>query len=226
MAEMVSVTSGPTIGDVASDEHRAAVGKSAHKSAMLRIAKVVCQTGEYVCLIRDLSELGIGLSFLHEAPSEPRIILQLTNGLTYPLERVWAGKRQAGYRFGSEISLDEFLHEESPFENRPIRLDITAEARITDGRAITRVKLIDISREGAKFESDAAHPEQRLVSFEALGLPQRLGQVRWQEDTTFGMQFQHPLEIQELATMAMRSQPFDTPLADRLGGALAKARAA
>ena len=202
--------------------HRAAT----RKSAMLRTAKVVCQTGEYVCLVRDLSELGIGLSFLHEAPTEPRIILQMTNGLTYPLERVWAGKKQAGYRFGSEISPDEFMHEESPFDSRPIRLEIAADARITDGRIITRVRLIDISRDGAKFESESTHPEGRLVSFEALGLPQRLGQIRWQNKKQFGMQFQHPLAIQELATMALRLQPYDTPKDDRLGSALAKVRAA
>lgn len=217
MAKTVSLIEGE-----AGAEHRTA----RRKSAMLRTAKVVCQSGEYVCLIRDLSEIGIGLSFLHEAPSEPRIILQLTNGLTYPLERVWSGKRQAGYRFGSEISLDEFIHEESPFENRPIRLEIAAEARLTDGRMVTRVRLMDISREGAKFESDGTHPEQRLISFEALGLPQRLGQIRWQNGTTFGLQFQHPLEIQELATMAVRLQPFDVRVQDRLSGALAKARAA
>ena len=203
-------------------EHRAA----ARKSAMLRTAKVICQAGEYVCLIRDISELGVGLSFLHEAPPEPRIILQLTNGLTYPLERVWSGKRQAGYRFGSEISLDEFLHEESPFANRPIRLEISAQGRITDGRTITRIGLIDISREGAKFESDGIHPEGRLVSFEALGLPQRLGQIRWQSGKQFGMQFQHPLEIRELATMTVRSQPMDAVPVDRLGGSLDKVRAA
>ncbi|QUL37131.1 PilZ domain-containing protein [Erythrobacter sp. JK5] len=196
------------------------------KSAMLRIAKVVCEAGEYVCLIRDLSELGIGLSFLHEAPPEPRIILQTTNGLTYPLERVWAGKRQAGYRFGSEISLNDFLHEESPYENRPIRLEIAAQARITDGRTITRVRLLDISREGAKFESEGLHPQDRLVSFEALGLPQRLGQVRWQTGTQFGMQFQHPLTIEELAVTAIRLQPFDPRLPDRLAGALENSRAA
>lgn len=222
MAETATARTAIGAEEATGAEHRAAQ----RKSAMLRIAKVVCHTGEYVCLIRDLSELGIGLSFLHEAPPEPRIILQLTNGLTYPLERVWAGKRQAGYRFGSEISLEEFLREESPFESRPVRLDITADARITDGRTITRVRLIDISREGAKFESDGIHPEKRLVSFEALGLPQRLGQIRWQNGKQFGMRFQHPLEIQELATMAVRSQPLDAPTADRLYGALDKVRAA
>lgn len=213
--------------DTIADDTKAADGRAAaRKSAMLRIAKAVCQTGEYVCLIRDISELGIGLHFLHDAPPEERIILQLTNGLTYPIERVWAGKRQAGYRFGSEISLDEFLNEESPFENRPIRLEIPAEARITDGRLITKVQLVDISREGAKIESDGIHPEGRLISFEALGLPQRLGEVRWQDGKTFGMQFQHPLEIRELAEMALRLQPYDAPKSDRLDGALANSRAA
>lgn len=198
----------------------------ARKSVMLRTAKVVCESGEYVCLIRDLSELGIGLSFLHDAPPDARIILQLTNGLTYPIERVWAGKRQAGYRFGSEISLNEFLHEESPFDNRPVRLELSAEARITDGRAITRVHLLDISREGAKFESDGIHPQNRLISFDALGLPQRLGQIRWNEDKHFGIQFQHPLSIKELAAVSLRLQPFDQTAPDPLGIGLAKSRAA
>ena len=46
-------------------------------SMMLRCAKVICQTGEYVAIIRDVSELGVGLSFLHRAPLEPRILLEL-----------------------------------------------------------------------------------------------------------------------------------------------------
>lgn len=196
------------------------------KSALLRTAKVVCETGEYICLIRDASQLGLGLSYLHDAPPDPRIILQLTNGLTYPIERVWAGKRQAGYRFGTEISLQEFLHEESPFDDRPVRLEIKADARVTDGRAITRVRLLDISREGAKFESEAAHPQHRLLSFDALGLPQRLGEIRWQDGRIFGIRFQHPLLIKELAATAFRLQPFHASGPDPLGGGLARAAAA
>ena len=64
------------------------------------------------------------------------------------------------------------------------------------------------------------------MSFEALGLPQRLGQIRWQNGKQFGMRFQHPLEIKELATMAVRSQPFASTPPDRLDGALNKVRAA
>ena len=74
-------------------------------------AKVICQTGEYLCVVRDVSVLGAGLVFMHAVPPEPRILLQMANGLTYPIERVWIGKRQAGYRFGCEVTLDEFTEE-------------------------------------------------------------------------------------------------------------------
>ena len=85
--------------------------RQAHRaSLMLRRAKLVCQSGEYLTLIRDVSQDGIGLGFLHDVPPEPRTILQLANGMTYPVERVWAKSRQAGYRFGCTIALDEFLH--------------------------------------------------------------------------------------------------------------------
>ena len=80
-------------------------------SLLLRRAKLVCQTGEYLCLIRDVSELGVGLGFLHDVPPEPRTLLQLANDRTYPIERVWTGQRQAGYRFGGSVTLEEFLRE-------------------------------------------------------------------------------------------------------------------
>lgn len=182
---------------------------SARKSMMLRTAKVVCQTGEYVCLIRDISEGAISLSFLHEAPREDRIILQLTNGHTYPILRIWSVKRQAGYNFSSDVALAHFFRIESGFEHRPIRLNIAAQGRITDGRALSHVQLLDISCGGAKLESETTLPVDRLISFDALGLPQRLGQVRWQSEHRYGLQFQHPLSIRELATMALRSQPYD-----------------
>ena len=90
-------------------------------ATMLRHAKLVCQSGEYLCRIRDVSALGVGLTFHHEVPPEPRIILQLANNLTYPIERVWLGKRQAGYRFGSDLSVSEFFAEQSGVEPRALR---------------------------------------------------------------------------------------------------------
>ena len=200
------------------------------KSLMLRSAKVVCHSGEYICLIRDVSELGTSLSFLHDAPPEPRIILALTNGLTFPIERIWAGKRQAGYRFASPVSLDEFLHENTPFALRPIRLNLEASARIIDGRFSHTARLLDLSCHGAKIECDGVIQKSRLIGFQAEGMTQQLGEIVWCDEASvpfrYGLQFQHPIELKSLAETALRLQPFGAPERDDLGKALGKASAA
>lgn len=209
-----------------SDQESQNIHGDARKAQMLRTAKVVCETGEYLCLIRELSQIGLSLKFLHEAPGDHRLILQLTNGLTYPIERVWTGRQQAGYRFASEIDPAEFVSEATPHEVRPVRLSLSAPAIITDGRVVTNVTLKDLSREGAQFESDAAHPVGTLVSFEVFGLPQRLGEVRWKNDELYGMRFQHPLTLQQLADAALDLQPLVVAPGNRVIDALRKSYAA
>ena len=193
---------------------------------MLRRAKLVCESGEYVCLIRDVSELGVGLGFMHSVPPEPRVLLQLANDLTYPVERIWTGKRQAGYRFGGEITVNSFLREQSPHQTRPLRLSIPGTVRIDEGRKHTDARLIDISCEGAKIASPAEYEQNRLLSFHLEGLPVQLAQVRWSEGGRHGLRFQHPLETEELALCALHLQPFGRGRSSGFTRLLAKARAA
>ncbi|MDY7098210.1 MAG: PilZ domain-containing protein [Pseudomonadota bacterium] len=212
--------------DASNSMTRTQTHASARPSLMLRSAKVVCQTGQYACVIRDVSKLGTSIAFLHEVPPEPRILLSLGNGLIYPIERVWAGKRQAGYRFANELELTEFIHESAPFEARPVRLEIKTTARLIDGRDHHHVKLLDISTHGAKFESGSKHAEQRLIGFQVQGMAQQLGKVVWQSDEVFGLQFQQPIALQELALAALRLQPYDAPIKGGFSEALSNARAA
>lgn len=197
---------------------------------LLRSAKVVCQTGEYPCLIRQASELGIVLKFLHPCPSEPRIILQLTNELTYPLERLWTSQSEAGYRFGSDISIEEFLYETSTFEHRPVRLNVTTTAKIIDGRNTYDVHLADLSREGAGLAFAPTlrdvHLAARLVSLRIDGLGEQLAEIAWQDNLTAGLRFLHPLSLQQLADVALSLHPLVMPAPDRMTAALANARAA
>ena len=189
-------------------------------------AKVVCQTGEYLCMVQDVSLLGAGLRFLHAVPPEPRILLQMPNGLTYPIERVWIGKRQAGYRFGCEVTLEEFTEEDCDFAARAIRLEISASARIGDGRKVREVSIENLSSQGARFNCDEDLPLNCLLGFDIRGLEKRLGQIRWRDGKTYGKQFQHALSEHELADCALELQPFGSPFPNLLGESLKAARAA
>lgn len=181
-------------------------------SPMLRSAKVVCQSGEYVCLVRDVSETGVLLSYLHDVPVEPRIMLALGNGQTYPIQRIWSGNEQAGYRFGGDVSIAEFLHESAPFNVRPVRLAIKATARVIDGSRSHGAQLLDLSSHGAKFECPTAMGEGRMISFQMHAMHPQLGQIVWhardRHTVRYGLQFQHPLSLRELAQAALRMQPY------------------
>lgn len=216
----------PHAGMAQEKGREARVHADSRKATILRTAKVICQTGEYLCLVRELSEIGLSLKFLHPVPKEKRILLQLTNGLTYPIERVWVGRQQAGYRFGNGIDLKEFLSEAAPYECRPIRLSLSTPATVTDGRIVTKVSLTDLSREGAQFESERHHTIGALISFEAPGLPQRLAEVRWQNGALYGMRFQHPLTLQQLADVAISLQPMNMREPDLTTAPLKRSRAA
>jgi len=187
-----------------------------HASPLLRSAKVVCQSGEYVCLVRDVSQDGVLLSFLHDVPCEPRIILALGNGQTYPIQRIWSGQEQAGYRFAGSVTVEEFLHERAPFAVRPVRLSVEASARIVDGSRSYVARLLDMSTHGAKFQCATAVPVGRLISFQVQSMGQQLGQIAWhgntpdgdEDATVCGLQFQEPLTLRLLAQAALRMQPF------------------
>jgi len=88
------------------------------------------------------------------------------------------------------------------------------------------VKIENLSCEGARFSCDYDFPLNTLLGFSIEGLDKRLGQLRWRDGKSCGMQFQHPLSIQELADCALQLQPFGSPFPELLGDMLAKARAA
>jgi hypothetical protein len=200
--------------------------QSHRASLLLRRAKIVCQSGEYLTLIRDVSENGVGLGFLHDVPPEPRVLLQLANDVTYPIERVWTEKRQAGYRFGCTVNLDEFLGERTPHAARPIRLNVPGTARIQDARTVLDARLLDLSCDGAKIACPGSIRESGLITFELTGLPPQLAQVHWAEGGRYGIGFQHPLDTEELALCALHLQPFGRERPSGFAKLLAKARAA
>lgn len=192
----------------------------------LPAAKLVCQSGEYVCHLRDVSVLGVGLAFRHAVPPEPRIILQLPSGATFPIERVWLGKRQAGYRFGCEVSLDDFAITPDNNAPHPLALKVNAPARIRNGQKELCVRIAELACDGARIVCDSPPPQGRLVGFDVAGLAPQLGEIRWKDGNEYGLHFQHRLTIEELAQCALRLQPFGSSLPAGFAGLLSAARAA
>jgi hypothetical protein len=177
-------------------------------SLMLRTAKVVCQSGEYLCLVRDVSATGAGLRFFHAVPPEPRIFLELGNGQIHPIERAWSREAEAGYRFASPVDVAEFIAERSDHPHRAIRLRLERPALVTVEGHDCLATLTDISRTGARIEGGSGWPLQAFVRLELAGFPIRYGHVRWREGTSHGIVFQNVLPLGDLAQHLLALQPF------------------
>ncbi|MBV1691208.1 PilZ domain-containing protein [Novosphingobium sp. G106] len=177
-------------------------------SLMFRTAKLLCETGEYVCVVRDISATGCRLRLFHMAPPDQHLFLELANGDRYAMERVWTRDDHAGFRFSCEIDVDHFIAEPSPYPRRPIRLNLKLPADVVvDGVAAPAV-LLDLSQQGARIDAGRKFAIEQKLWLGVEGQPQRFGCVRWRNGYTHGLVLQQGFKLDELAHYALALQPF------------------
>jgi hypothetical protein len=184
---------------------------------LIRSAKLICQSGEYVCLVRDVSAHGVRLRLFHALPPETYYFLAMANGEIYPVENRWsqpdpaggqAGGGQAGFRFVQPIDVNAFIEEAGDYPRRPIRLSLECHGQLfSEGRG-TPMVLRNISQGGTRIETTTWLALHQTVRLAIDGLPERFGQVRWRNRYDHGLAFDQAFRLDELAAHAKLLQPF------------------
>ncbi len=188
---------------------------------MLRAAKLLCESGEYVGVVRDVSATGAKIRLFHEAPPDTHLFLELANGGRYAMERMWLADDHAGFRFSSAIDVSEFMEECSLYARRPLRLRLNGAARVKSRGAEGPATLVNLSQHGACIEMDRTLAVCEPLRLEVAELPVRIGHVRWRRARAYGLVFQQAYRLDELARHALALQPFtaapDMPVATNSG---------
>ena len=176
-------------------------------SLLIRSAKLICQSGEYPCVVRDVSSGGVRLRVFHEQPAETYVLLELANGETYAMLRVWERDLEAGYRFLNPIDVEAFIEEPSEYQRRPVRLRLrrTGKAWI-DGKPFAIV-LRNISQGGAGIEAACELALRQTVRLAIPGMPDCFARVAWRRGLAHGLVFDRSLRMEELARHALDLQP-------------------
>lgn len=191
--------------DVVPDIDRRAARRS---SLMYRAAKLLCESGEYVGIVRDVSATGLRLRLFHAPPPERHLFIELANAERFAMERMWARGDEAGFRFSCTIDVAEFIREPSSFARRPIRLNIAAPARLTCDGQSWPVHLRDLSQHGARIDAELPVAVGKTVRLDIAGLPPRIGCVRWRRHGAHGLVFQQAYPLDAFAQYALTLQPF------------------
>lgn len=173
---------------------------------LIRTAKLVCETGEFLCVIRDVSATGVRLKLFHRLPVDRHLALELGNGEVYFVERVWDSDGHAGFRFAAPIDVQAFIAEVSPFPRRPARLRMGIAASVTALGVSADALIRDLSQRGAGIETGRLLALGQPVTLDAPGLPQIVARVAWRNGRFYGLAFERVFTLEELARLSVALQ--------------------
>jgi len=173
---------------------------------LIRTAKLIGASGEFLCVIRDASSTGVSLRTFHPLPNNEQLTLELPNGDQHAIERVWERDGSAGFRFSVAVDIDRLLQNKSRFPKRPVRLKLQLPALISSHGTTAGVVIRNISQQGAQIESPLRLSLDQKLRLEADDLPIINASVRWRKDSEYGLVFDDTFQFAELARLAMQLQ--------------------
>ena len=188
-------------------------------SLLIRTAKLVCEAGEFLCVVRDVSTTGVRLKLFHALPPHDRLALELANGDLYFVEKVWEADDQAGFRFSAPIEVREFMAEPSQYPRRAVRLRMDRPGLLGADGVTTPARLTSLSQQGAAIECGQHLAVGQRIRFDVEGLPPVIANVCWRSSPEYGLVFQTYFAVDELARLvaAMADEPSPFAGVDQAG---------
>lgn len=175
-------------------------------TSLIRAAKLVCAQGEFVCVIRDVSEKGISVKTFHPLPTHHAMTLQLQNGEDYPLDFVRHDENQASFTFAGPIELERLVQEAWNFPKRQMRLAIYLPVKLVTLTGRVDAIISNLSQQGARLETDAIYGVNQKVTIQTDALPEIRATIRWRREGIYGCVFETMFKLPEFAHLAAMLQ--------------------
>ncbi len=173
-------------------------------------AKLITKQGEFVCVLRDVSNSGVLVRLFHKIPDEQQIALELPSGRHFEIRLLKIAGNEAEFQFVEEVDATTLIGEATDYPKRPLRVGVCFPIQIgvRDERWDGVVE--NISQQGARFECEGLFAIDRTVQLagieDAKGLISVAAKVRWRRDTCYGVVFDNTLSMGELAKLCVRLQ--------------------
>lgn len=173
---------------------------------LIRSAKLIAPSGEFVAVIRDVSESGISLRGFHALPHAETLVLELRTGEQHRIAPVWCRGNEAGYRFVDDVDIVRLVAEAGRHPKRQIRLNLSFPIDLAFlGRRVP-AELVNLSQQGARIRSSERLAIQQPLRIVSSILPEIRARVRWRKDDGYGLAFDDTFSLNQLALFAARSQ--------------------
>jgi len=169
---------------------------------LIRAAKLTCNKGEFLCVVRDASESGVSVRLFHPLPPHCELTLEMANGDCHRLERVWEEADKAGFRFRDDVDIERIVESPSKYGKRAVRVNLELPVEIHIGGRVIDARLHNISQQGALITSREHLSIEQRLRMQAKGLPAIDAKVRWRRETEYGLIFEDTFQFGDLARIA------------------------
>jgi len=177
---------------------------------LIRAAKLVCAAGEFVCVLRDVSETGVSVRLFHRLPAEERYTLHMPGGAAYPIINVWERGLEAGFQFAEPVAVDMLINEAAAFPKRGLRLAVSFPVTLTTISQRCTAMVENLSQQGAQLECNGLFAIDQNLRMEGGGVAPELreirAKVRWRRGTRYGLVFDDTFTLSDFAKLMARLQ--------------------
>lgn len=171
--------------------------------SLIRAAKLVAEAGEFVCVVRDVSQTGVKVKTFHPMPDDGQpVALELQNGERFSLRPVRQGEGEASYAFARPVAVERLIREHWSHPKRPFRVNVDFAARLAASCGSHDAKVVNLSQQGARVITDARLAVYQLVRITAPGLPEIRAKVRWHRGGEYGLVFEDTFALPQFARLA------------------------
>ncbi|WP_379922917.1 PilZ domain-containing protein [Erythrobacter sp. R86502] len=173
---------------------------------LIRAAKLVSAQGEFVCVIRDVSETGISVRLFHALPACATYALHMPAGAVYEVNRVWQRDNEAGFTFDETVEVARLVHESAEYPKRGLRLGLCFPVTIHTLSGCFDAVVENVSQQGARLSCDTLLAIDQNVRIAGPGpggqIREVRAKVRWRRDRQYGVVFDDTFTLGEFARLA------------------------
>lgn len=173
---------------------------------LIRAAKLIGPEGEFIAVIRDVSESGISLRGFHALPGGEPLALELQTGERHALEKVWERGFEAGFSFKDTVDIVRLIAEAGRYPKRQLRLNLSFSVELALLGRRVRAEVVNISQQGARIVCQELLAIAQPLRIVADAFPDVRARVRWRRDGQFGVAFDDTFSLSQLAQFACAMQ--------------------
>lgn len=173
---------------------------------LIRAAKLVSAQGEFVCVIRDVSEAGVSVRLFHRLPGCKHFALHMPAGEQYEITNVWERGNEAGFSFAQPLDVQRLINESGEYPKRGLRLGLCFPVSVKTLSHRFEGVVENLSQQGARIACNGLLAIDQAIRVEAPGINGELrevrAKVRWRRDQRYGLVFDDTFALGDFARVA------------------------